>query len=288
MYITANDGSNGQELWELSLPCSTVQQQLTISQCGGTYTPPSGNATYTTSGIYNDTIIGSGGCDTILEINLTINQPSSFTQNITECQGYSITVGNNTYNTTGIYTDTLTATNNCDSIITTNLTIDSLPVISFSNIADTVCNSGSPLNLMAIPTGGTFTGNGVSNTTFTPSLANLGLNTIAYSFTDGNNCTSIDSTHIYVDICTGLMALNPLDNIHVYPNPTNSTVHILMDKIYNQVDLQIINTLGQIVQNNTYHNQEQITLSLKGKAGVYFIHIKTDTSQESVLKVIKD
>ena len=61
----------------------------------------------------------------------------SLTQNLEICQGSSITVGNNTYNSTGIYIDNFTNNLGCDSILTTNLTVTSLPIVNstFSNDA---------------------------------------------------------------------------------------------------------------------------------------------------------
>jgi hypothetical protein len=51
-------------------PCS-VQETLTINTCAS-YTSPSGNYTWTTSGTYADTVTFNGTCDTIFTINLTI------------------------------------------------------------------------------------------------------------------------------------------------------------------------------------------------------------------------
>jgi len=53
--------------------CSNQITQLSLTECG-TYLSPSGNTTYTTSGIYYDTLSSFFGCDSILEINLTLNQ----------------------------------------------------------------------------------------------------------------------------------------------------------------------------------------------------------------------
>jgi hypothetical protein len=44
-------------------------------------------------------------------------------QNLTICNGQTITVGTNTYNTDGTYQDTLTSVNGCDSIVITNLSV---------------------------------------------------------------------------------------------------------------------------------------------------------------------
>ena len=45
----------------------------------------------------------------------------------TICAGSSITVGTNTYTATGVYVDVLTASNGCDSTVTTNLTVTAQP-----------------------------------------------------------------------------------------------------------------------------------------------------------------
>lgn len=49
--------------------------------------------------------------------------PINNTQNLDVCFGQSITVGANTYSSTGNYVDTVLAQNGCDSVVTTNLTV---------------------------------------------------------------------------------------------------------------------------------------------------------------------
>ncbi len=62
----------------------------------------------------------------------------SVSQNHVICQGESITVGTNTYTTTGIFIDNLTNVLGCDSIVTTNLTVNPIPTGTDTQIA---CNS---------------------------------------------------------------------------------------------------------------------------------------------------
>lgn len=64
---------------------------------------------------------------------VTINQPAPANQSFTICSGQSIVIGLNTYNSTGIYTDSLTNINGCDSILITNLTV-TLPQTSSQNV----------------------------------------------------------------------------------------------------------------------------------------------------------
>ena len=100
---------------------------LTVSECGS-YTVPSGNYTYNSTGTYSDTISNQAGCDSIISINLTIHSPTGGTQTIQACD--SFTVAGSTYYTSGTYSNTLQNSNGCDSLLTTILTISSSTVES--------------------------------------------------------------------------------------------------------------------------------------------------------------
>ncbi|MFM1947785.1 MAG: hypothetical protein RL207_2068 [Bacteroidota bacterium] len=79
--------------------------------------------TYSTSGTYIQTLANANaaGCDSIINLNLTINNANSSTLNITNCGPY--TLNNQTYSATGAYTQLTQNIAGCDSTITLNLTI---------------------------------------------------------------------------------------------------------------------------------------------------------------------
>jgi len=110
---------------------TAINHSQTISGCPG-FTVTVGSNTYSTTGTYTDTFLGgsAAGCDSIVTTNLTILSASTASQNLNGCSGFSVTVGSNTYSTTGSYIDTLfgASANGCDSIITTNLTIGSAAI----------------------------------------------------------------------------------------------------------------------------------------------------------------
>lgn len=104
--------------------CTPTTFNQTITACNS-YTSPSGTYTWTTSGIYNDTIFDAGGCDSMYVIDLTVN--SSIVTNIQDsaCVSYTSPSGNYVWTTTGIYNDTIfSTTGGCDSLFVVDLTIN--------------------------------------------------------------------------------------------------------------------------------------------------------------------
>lgn len=93
---------------------------ITTTACS-TYSLNSQN--YSTSGTYIQTLANANaaGCDSIINLNLTINQPSMATINVTNCGPY--TINGQTYSATGLYMQSLTNAVGCDSMLHVNLTV---------------------------------------------------------------------------------------------------------------------------------------------------------------------
>ncbi len=87
------------------------------------YTWPINSTTYTTSGTHTATIPNAAGCDSVITLNLTINNATSATVNQTACQTYTWPINSTTYTTSGVHTATIPNAAGCDSVITLNLTI---------------------------------------------------------------------------------------------------------------------------------------------------------------------
>lgn len=98
------------------------------------------------------------------------------------------TAGANMHYLKYFYTDA----NNCSNIDSTTITVNALPIISFSGLAAAYCANDAGNSLTGIPTGGNFTGIGMTTNMFDPSVNGAGNVDITYHFTDANNCT--DST----------------------------------------------------------------------------------------------
>lgn len=82
-----------------------------------------GDHIYQTTGAYLDTLLSVSGCDSIVFTELNVHPEFTFTQNVSICNGDTVTVGSSIYTQPGNYTDILQTINGCDSIISTVLTV---------------------------------------------------------------------------------------------------------------------------------------------------------------------
>jgi hypothetical protein len=120
-------------------PTHLINQNLTICQ-GESISV--GTIIHNSTGIYTDTLMNIYGCDSIMITDLTVNPTHLINQNLTICQGESISVGMIVHNSTGIYTDTLMNIYGCDSIMITDLTVNPTHLI---NQNSTICQGESIL-----------------------------------------------------------------------------------------------------------------------------------------------
>ncbi len=91
-----------------------------------------GGGLQNTTGQYFDTLTAANGCDSIVTTNLTILPLAYQTRQITICTGNSFFAGGAVQTQSGTYLDTFTASNGCDSILTTELFVLPAPVFTQS------------------------------------------------------------------------------------------------------------------------------------------------------------
>ena len=83
------------------------------------------------------------------------------------------------------------------SYLTVN--VNPSPVVNLPPFAN-LCDNDQTITLStAIPIGGTYSVNGLNTTTFTPSILNVGINIIDYTFSDFNGCSAISTQNLIVD-----------------------------------------------------------------------------------------
>ncbi len=146
---------------------------------------------------------------------------------------------------------------------------------------DNVCIQEPPFTLTGgNPSGGTYSGDGVTDNVFDPQAAGVGTHTITYYYEDIFGCSNTATADIYVDPCTGVDETAYNDGILIYPNPNNGvfTIKIIDNDV---VNIAVINSLNQVVYSheNVKTNGgyfENVNLNDFSK-GLYFVHITTST-----------
>lgn len=96
------------------------------------------NTVYYKSGVYTQVLDNANakGCDSIIELNLTINKPTDTTLTITTCD--SLVLNGITYKTAGNYVQNLTNAKGCDSAVNFTLVISNTVPIT---ITTATCDS---------------------------------------------------------------------------------------------------------------------------------------------------
>ncbi|MEM1214572.1 MAG: gliding motility-associated C-terminal domain-containing protein [Bacteroidota bacterium] len=92
---------------------------------------------FSSTGNYVSELIGQGGCDSIVTLDLFVQAELSTDLQVTVCPGDTVLVGNNAYFATGFYRDTLASTElGCDSIVTLDLTVNA-PIVT--DLSPVIC-----------------------------------------------------------------------------------------------------------------------------------------------------
>jgi hypothetical protein len=120
--VTSSTGCDSTVTLNLTINIPTTGSESATS-CD-TYTWGANGQTYTSSGTYTATLLNAAGCDSVITLNLTINNSEiGATETVSACNSYLWTVNGQTYTSSGTYTSTLTNVNGCDSLVTLDLTV---------------------------------------------------------------------------------------------------------------------------------------------------------------------
>jgi hypothetical protein len=108
--------------------------------------------------------------------------------------------------------------------------------------------------------------------------------TYIVTVTDVNGCMNSDT--VEVTTCASLMELNDFE-IFLGPNPVQDIVLISIEDTFNDLDLEVINSIGQQVHKQSYDANDKIELNVSDfDSGIYYIILRTGDSRAST-KLIK-
>ncbi len=235
---------------------------------------------YVDTGTYNATLFAFKD-DLQDSINVKIDVICSTTTSIDvqeACDSYTWIDGNTYIESNNTAKHILTNAVGCDSIATLNLTINTVVSTVTVNNA-TITAKETDANYQWINCESNSLIDGETNQSFTAQVnGDYGVVINKNECIDTSNCVAITSI--------GIIESSFVENIQLYPNPTERTVNIDLGKSYNTVKIVVRNITGAFVEEYSYEKIKSINLNLDEEQGVYFIEIFNE-AEKAVIKVIK-
>ncbi len=259
--------------------------------------------TYASSGTYTVTltVTNANGSD-VTTGSITINVLPTIDAGLdqTVCAGTQVTLagsGGATYTwdngvidaspftptATTTYTVTGTDVNGCSNTDQVVVNVNPLPNVSATPTSiGLICQNADPITLVGNPSGGTFSGNGVTGSTFDPSAAGIGNQTITYSYTDANGCTNTTTITAQVDACAGIEEQS-LEGVELFPSPNDG--HFVITGLDQGTEYSIYDANGRLIVKDVVNSDPtNVTLPIV-ETGVYYLQ-STKNGKEGRIKFL--
>lgn len=224
----------------------------------------------------------SAGADRILcsgqTITLTGSGAATYDWNNGVVNGVAFTpiLGTTTYTVTG------TTAGGCTAQDQMTVTVNQLPNVSIAAIPIFCLSDGSAALTQGTPSGGTYTGTGVTGVVFSPAAAGLGIHPVSYTFTDLNGCVNTASGTITVDQCLSVNELAE-NQLSVYPNPTTGLTAIEFPGTFSYF---VSDAQGRTILDGTASEGTKLDLTSFSN-GVYQLTIQAENTAVTV-RVVKN
>ena len=208
-------------------------------------------------------------------------QAASSTDTRTECNSYTWIDGI-TYNVSNnSATHTLTNAAGCDSIVTLNLTINSVTNNTTTLSGETITATNSNATYQWLDCDNNYAEiNGETNQTFTPSVnGNYAVELTENGCVDTSDCVTITSV--------GLTESDFANGLKVYPNPTAGDFTIDLGEQYDKAKIVVKDIAGRIIRSQQIVEAKIVNLSIDSPAGIYFLLIQAG-NKRTVLRLVKE
>lgn len=264
--------------------CSNSTSSFSVTECTS-YEVPSTNKVYSAVGTYDvtDVIPNSCGEDSTMTITITILPELTGTHDETLCAGGSIVVNGTTYdanNLTGTEVFTNIGSNNCDSTVTINLTIQEA-INTAITIDEAVLTTFTPLasyqwidclnddNIIDNETQSSY--RATNNGSFAV-IVTLG------SCSDTSACTKAS--------ILGFNNNTVFNDVSIYPVPNQGSVNVELGTL-NDVTIKVFNTSGQLVYQQANIKLSNIEFDINEEPGLYFVEVKSNDKQQTYKLILE-
>lgn len=125
------------------------------------------------------------------------------------------------------------------------------------------------------PSGGTWSGDGVSSNVFNPSTAGVGTHTLTYSIP---SCSMSPTTSVEVRVftCTGITDIGAIENaISIFPNPIVDKMNIETTESFGLSHIKIFDMEGKLVFESSPSEETKVTIDMNQLSkGSYMIELE--------------
>ncbi|MCH2200159.1 MAG: T9SS type A sorting domain-containing protein [Flavobacteriales bacterium] len=235
---------------------------------GNTYTSSTNEPTWIVPNAF--------GCDSVITLDLTINHPTSGLDIQTACDSFTWIDGNTYTESNNSATYLLTTQEGCDSLVTLNLTINTVSDLSIISNNGTITALNQNASSQWLDCGNEFEPiPGETNQTLTV----ISSGSYAVELTE-NGCSTITEC-IEVSIVNVSELMQGI-NVSIYPNPTQNDIYIELDKLTKDVQIVINDVSGKIVYEQHFPSLLRSAISMPTSTGVYLITIRTIAGYKTV------
>jgi len=186
----------------------------------------------------------------------------------------------------GTYTLTLVDNNACSASDTITVIFNDLPALSVSASNPNPCVYDGIVQLNSTPSGGIWSGTGVTGDTFNPAIG-VGLYDVFFDYTDSNGCSSTTTLSVSVDACASLVETENQYSISVYPNPATTEFYVSVNSSLLGVEMRLIDAAGRLVYTSSKQqieqNQQVVIPVEKLEKGIYSLQINSNHGTSTVL-----
>ncbi len=192
------------------------------------------------------------------------------------CFSYT-TAGGQTYTTSGVYTDSLTSSAGCDSIVSLDLTIIDFD-LSINQAGSTLsaAHSGALLYQWIDCSDGQVIGTSQSYTATTNG------DYACVITDDGCQDTSACVSITNIGLAEGLTA-----RWSISPNPSHGTAQLSFGRTVEQAQLRIIDLQGRVVFETANWSGEELNLPQELPAGVYVVDVQVPSARRAIRWIVE-
>lgn len=231
-----------------------------------------GNNSYSLSGQYSETLTSIHGCDSIIELSLTVNPLNSSTTEASICNGESYLFRDKLYNQSGLYSDTLISSLGCDSLFNLQLTVNPLPEKPIITVNGDLLTSSATLNQWFENGVGIF--DAIDQQYSINKSGNF--HVVAYN---EKGCSAISDTVSL--ICSDTHQIDKINfDCLVYPNPNNGLFKLkLRSKENLDLTVSLFSVYGKIILSksiNSAQNNIEIPMFFSQlPKGIYMLKVSS-------------